>query len=433
MTSVSLLAVDKFPEFSKDWRRKFSSFQPIDKNAAFWSKSTGQYLAKLLQEAGYDFYSQYLALRFHYVSIIPHLGPPPTTDGHPASWKSFMTDDFSPLEYSWTWDGASPKVRYSIEAIGSNPGMPEDPFNQEATLRLVRDLKLQYSHLDWQWFHHFFAHLCETEAHVFQQQKVDSTQSDQSSVFLAFELERAGSFAAKAYFIPVEAIQNGKSLWTAICTSIKKLELTGHFFPALDRLIEFVTSHPEGAMLEVVGLAVDCVKPEHSRLKLYVRSHSTSFKSIRTVMTLDHHPQSPITGNNIKTLRRLWHLVLGLDEGTSESKTLPRTFHQTSGVLYNFDIHRGKNIPEPKVYIPVKHHGRNDEDIALGLRSFLKEQGRTEFAGNYLRMLSCLGSHRSLSDSRGLQTYISCGFKKGLPSVTSYIGPEIYERMRKED
>ena len=52
-----------------------------------------------------------------------------------------MTDDFSPLEYSWIWDAKGhPKIRYSIEAIGPDAGTAIDPFNRVQTMRLVNQL-----------------------------------------------------------------------------------------------------------------------------------------------------------------------------------------------------------------------------------------------------------------------------------------------------
>ena len=50
-----------------------------------------------------------------------------------------MTDDFSPLEYSWNWGtGANPPdVRYSVETIAAEAGSDTDPFNQSMTLDLV--------------------------------------------------------------------------------------------------------------------------------------------------------------------------------------------------------------------------------------------------------------------------------------------------------
>ena len=92
---------------------------------------TGPPLALLLLHAGYDLHSQYNGLLFHYQLNCLRLGARPGIDGVPRGWKSFMTDEFSPLEFSWSWDSSEerPQVRYSIEAIGADAGKAMDPFN----------------------------------------------------------------------------------------------------------------------------------------------------------------------------------------------------------------------------------------------------------------------------------------------------------------
>ena len=74
----------------------------------------------MLQQADYSIHDQYACLLFFRTVIIPALGEQPDVSGRPSQWESYTTDDFSPIEYSWNWDGAGdkPKIRFSIEAIG---------------------------------------------------------------------------------------------------------------------------------------------------------------------------------------------------------------------------------------------------------------------------------------------------------------------------
>lgn len=86
-------------------------------NSDWWWKTTGKHLQILLEDAGYNLSQQYETLMFHYWAIVPRLGPHPTSI-HPR-WKSFMTDDFSPIEYSWKWGMGSDLPRGSIQHRGS--------------------------------------------------------------------------------------------------------------------------------------------------------------------------------------------------------------------------------------------------------------------------------------------------------------------------
>lgn len=78
----------------------------LDSNASFWWRTTGYTLAHMLLQACYTIHAQYACLLFYRSTTIPSLGDQPTIGGIPTQWKSYATDDFSPIEYSWNWDKA---------------------------------------------------------------------------------------------------------------------------------------------------------------------------------------------------------------------------------------------------------------------------------------------------------------------------------------
>lgn len=379
---------------------------------------TGPMLATMLLEAGYNLYSQYQGLLFHFRYVIGNLGSRPTTRGLPRMWQSYRTDDFSPLEFSWSWGGCSqsPKVRYSVEAIGLGAGGADDPFNSKAARNLVRELSSTLNDVDYQWFDHFQEALHSS----YGQGAADSMaelQSDPTSVGLGFELEN-DRIATKAYFAPAKGRQLEQSPWTLISESIRSLENEDVRSSSYDKLVEFMDRDPEGALLEVVGL------------KLYVRSPHTSFDSVCAILTMGGSLHKLRSENTMNAFRELWQLVLGLEEDFPSSKELPDNGHPTSGLLYYFDIGVGKPISEPKLYIPVKHYGSNDRDIAHGLASFLKRRGQDQPFANYMRVLEHVCTHRSLEDGRGIQTYIACAVHNDGLAITSYLAPEVYHRQR---
>ena len=411
----------------------FNWLHSQNRDAEFWWRATGPSLALMLSQAGYDTHSQYSSLLFHQQVIAPSLGPRPSTQGAPRSWRSFMTDDFSPIEYSWSWDvTGTPKIRYSIEAIGSDAGNIADPFNRVRTMKVVSQLRKKLPRTDWQWFHHF--------SDTLHQNKDASTtgsanynhgekRSSQSSVFLAFEFGRS-DIAVKAYFIPVKAAQTGETPLAVVEQAIEGLHTPRGGITAHKHLHEFMLHDPLGTSLQMVGLSVDCVDPCKSRLKYYVRSPSTSFSSVCTILSLNDRIHSVKARNGLETLRELWQLVFELDDNFRPDEELASKKHETAGVLYNFDIRPGISSPEPKIYLPVRHYGRSDRHIAQGIAEFLRRHGQHHFVGNYLKMLDDLCVHRTLDSGCGLQTYISCAIKEGRLSLTSYIGPEVYHPAR---
>ena len=404
-----------------------------NKHAAFWWEATGSTLGDMLSQAGYNEAAQVNALLFHYRYVITAFGPRPCPADQPR-WRSFMTDDFSPLEYSWTWDRISPpKIRYSIEAIGRHAGSTLDPYNRSATLKIANDLRRALPQSDWQWFDHFVSSFHEPNQDVcLPQQKENNSLSSPSSMFLAFEFND-NDIAAKAYFIPVKARQIGESPLSIIKNSIYSLPEfdDSTYLPAHQRLQEFLQTHSLGKALEGVGVSLDCVSPETSRLKYYLRSPSSSFNNVCSIMALGGAEDSKLSAA-LKKLQQLWQMVLGLEEGFATDQELEAKYHETLGVLYHFDIRPGLSRPDPKLYIPVRHYGRNDRDILGGLARYLKMEGvDSGYVDGYRRTLENLCRHRSLESDCGLQTYISVAIKGEKLSLASYIAPEVYHPSRR--
>ena len=341
-----------------------------------------------------------------------------------------MTDDFSPLEYSWSWDARGhPRIRYSIEPIGPDAGTVVDPYNRVQTMELVRKLCGALPELNWQLFHHFANALYKKDDMKSQDVGHGSRSCNQSSMFLAFEFDGL-NIAVKAYFIPVKSAQTGEPPLSIITQALEDLTYPGGSITAHKALHHFMLNDPLGTSLQIVGLSVDCVDPCKSRLKYYVRSPYTSFSSVCTILTLNNRVHSVKAQNGLETLRRLWQLVFGLEDGFSPGEHLASKEHETAGVLYNFDIRPGVSSPEPKIYIPVRHYGHSDQHIAQGIAEFLRQHGEQQFVANYLTMLENVCVHRDLDSGCGLQTYISCTIKEGQLSLASYIGPEIYHPAR---
>jgi DMATS type aromatic prenyltransferase len=137
------------------WTRLSTWLPPRNTDNHWWFKATGPQLVRLLSEAGYPLSQQYETLLFHYQAVVPHLGPKLCSSQ--PHWNSFITNDFSPIEYSWKWGMGSnrPEIRYGIEALGYLTGTAVDPLNQISTCELLYKLRLAMPELDLTWFHHF--------------------------------------------------------------------------------------------------------------------------------------------------------------------------------------------------------------------------------------------------------------------------------------
>ncbi|KAF5871400.1 putative dimethylallyl tryptophan synthase protein [Botrytis fragariae] len=135
-----------------------------------------------------------------------HFGLFPTEANQPPRWKSYMSDDFSPIEFSWNWRNAQGdvdrRVRFSIEAISKQSGTVGDPWNQKATIDLVNRLEVDVPEIKVQWFHRLLKDFTPSKDVIseFFISRFDP-QPPRSSFFMAFEM-RDKMRVVKLYMMP---------------------------------------------------------------------------------------------------------------------------------------------------------------------------------------------------------------------------------------
>ncbi|MCJ1376666.1 hypothetical protein MMC20_007910 [Loxospora ochrophaea] len=347
-------------------------------------------------------------------------------------WRSFMIDDFSPLEYSWYWnfDRSPPKIRDSVEPISIFAGTENDPYNRLMIRNLIGHLDIERPGTNWNWFNQLSNEFYDqsTRTTIPYSTEAGRLKSCSPSVMMAFELQ-IGAIKTKAYFMQAKAEQLRLSRLIVLTNGIRNLEKDGLIFPAYDTLLEFFSNLPHGLKLEFVGIAIDCMQPHKSQLKLYMRSRETSFDSVCTILSMDQRNDA-LTAGLREELKELWYSVMGLDPSHATNEALRPKEHKASGVLYYFDIKTENAVPETKVYIPVRHYAKNDLQIAQRLASYLQKRQRDTYIDKYMNALKGLCTHRPLNSDCGLHTYISAAIHKNRLALTSYLGPEIYHRAR---
>lgn len=391
----------------------------------FWWSSTANVLRELVSNAGYSHERQEVALKFYHDFVINYLGPRPGKDGSPAIWRSFMTDDFSPIELSWNWGclekRENPKIRFAIEAIGEQAGSKSDPRNMKATFELLRKLERNLPNLDTSIFHQlegkFVSQLNETGISI--------SGSSNSSMFLAFELEETEPIVKIYFLFPCLAAIHGKPRGQRIHDILMPFSKEQQW-GSLKNVLERLSNYNNGEMkAEPFMIAFDCVSQQKSRMKIYIRSADTSFEGVKAMIT--HFNENCDSTSSLDKLEELWHTIFGSDDSSTQ---LRHKDHETAGMLYYLEVKPGSSTTI-KVYLPVKHYGINDRQAAHGLVSFLeRRRGEDPVFENFLRALNNICTHRRLEDGLGLQTYISCCVKDSSIEITSYLSPEIYCKDR---
>jgi DMATS type aromatic prenyltransferase len=347
----------------------------------------------MMQYANYDQPSQLEILKFYSSNVVPAMGKCPLQDGRPRGWKSFMTDDHTPIELSYSWGvkRENPTVRFSIEPIGTAAGQETDPLNLQAYREYPDRAVMLSKDIDLEWFNRLSEAVMVTDTDKIDLSQLLAQNTDhRSQFFAAFDLESA-KMVSKAYFLPVlKSTVTKKSTTTLVKDAVFALaQSQPAMLKAAEMLFQFIESRPAAEQVKVEIVGIDCLEPSRSRIKVYVRSLPTAFQDVRSMMTLDGQLASPDQEGQ-ENLKELWDLVLALDPKVSETEPLRANQHRTAGTLYYFELRPDRAYPQSKVYIPVRHYGQNDAQIARGLSTFLEKHFTKSNTQSYAETLQTL-------------------------------------------
>ena len=370
------------------------------------------------------------------------MGQAPWLDGAPIKWKSLISLDGSPIEYSWKWNTrtSEPDVRYVMEPIGRFSGTELDPLNQQALREMLHGLAAVMPSVDLSWTNYFLATLYDHDNAKLTQEAAAGAHLG-TSVQIAAEFLPKG-ITLKTYFFPRKLGQQGLMPLAQWEAAIDQLDPNNG---ARAVLHEFMVSNPEGKLLTPFSLGIDDVSPTKSRLKWYFHTAHTSFASVREIMTLGGQISNPHLTSGLADLYELIKAVAQLPHDFPEDAEVPAApcwdssrkekfgdlAKMLSGYLYYFDVAPGNTLPEIKFFIPTRYYAHDDLSQARGITAWMETHGRGAFCQRYLRMMESLAEHRRLEDGNGLQTFVSCLFKKdGELDITTYLGAEAFHPGR---
>ncbi|KAL4783263.1 aromatic prenyltransferase [Aspergillus varians] len=418
---------------TKTWE-KLSQWLPSgNADTEYWWKLTGKHLATMLETAGYSTEAQWEALIFHYHWIVPYLGPAPGPNSS-AKWKSVLSLDGGPIEYSWKWNtpsGGKPDVRYTIEPVSLFSGTPLDPLNQLAMSELLHRIAAVVPSIDLSWTNHLLATLFDHDRSKYAKEGAAGAPLG-TTMFVAVEWLPKG-LSLKTYFAPRRLGQ------TQFPLPVPEWEVTiAELVPtSTSRVVlqDFLSENAEGKLLIPICLAVDNVIPEKSRLKWYLHSPHSSFASVREVMTMGG--KIDLAESQLEDLRSLIAAATGIPADFPEDAEVQPTVPESElpplppGFMYYFDIAPGPSNPDIKVYIPIRRYGGDDRTLVQALTEWMNSHGRSQYTQGFQALLESIAQHRGLEEGKGIQTFVSCLFKKsGELDITTYIGPEALHPLR---
>lgn len=331
-------------------------------------------ISQMMELADYPESSQGFHRSFFADQLSYFLGRYPKVTEEEKSWRSFMADDHTPLEMSWSWStgDSTPVVRYAAEPIGWFAGTALDPMNTRAGSDCL-DQSLPWApSMDLEWYNHF-SHALLTASET-ATATTPANEDSPSQAFIGFDLE-ANSMTVKYYFIPsCKAGLMGMTPLSLAVESISSLQQQDQDLETpLSVVSDYISTFPAETKPQVLIVAVDCLEPRRSRVKIYIRYQHTSFESMIEAMSLGG-ALPPYSQHILSELREFWCSCFGVDD---TSQALPNVKHRTAGLLYYYELRGNQELPTSKVYLPVRHYASNDDQIARGVSSFLLKRGMT--------------------------------------------------------
>jgi tryptophan 7-dimethylallyltransferase len=325
-----------------------------------------------------SFYSQF---------VLPAFGPRPQWNNTPF-WRSFMTDDFSPIEYSWNFTAKQEStIRFAIEPISVLAGTAEDPFNQIAPAGFLERTKSLGSDVDLSWYNTLADALyVKRDVSASAQQQL-SPRETASQAFVGFDLNRQGKLAPKVYMMPnVKAAESGTSPLELVTAALRRIDDQGaNILTAWKVVQSYIRSQPAGSTPAVEIISFDCVGPQSPS----ARMKNMSLAVAKDMFTLGGRVVTEDTPRALDSLEELWRLLLNIPlQSPEDAEVSPRNEshvnHRTGGVIFNYELTPGSPIPEPKLYIPVRHYANCDLAIAEGLAAFFRRQGWASHGDSYV-------------------------------------------------
>lgn len=383
-----------------------------------------------MHEADYPVHRQVECLLFHRFTIVPRLGPQPTTT---TPWfKSRVAagaGDGTPIGYSWRWGvaGSKPYIRNYVEPLSALTGTAADPCNEVAIKELLWECGKILPGIDLSMFWKFSSHLRPNLMDEATRQKFAG-----SSLLVGLEMTpESNTIDIKTYMFPRVPAQVSELLHKTVPQAMRDAYGADVCLDSLNAVRDFMTTDPDGSQLTPPGTtAIDCCKPEDARVKFYVVSRNTSFDHIVAIMTLGGRKSVP--AKLIDQLRELWYALKGLDANFPTSDQLPVPHEEganPNGLSFYFDIQPRHALPDVKAYFDVGKHAKSDMAAAEAVVSFLERHGRDRNPRAYLNVLRGMVPAEELHSRRGTQAFFSVAFKKGEIDITSYFIPQVYRRF----
>ncbi|KAI0417814.1 aromatic prenyltransferase [Xylaria grammica] len=404
---------------------------------SYWWSTSGRELARMISVAEYPEEAQRGFLRFFRDMICPHLGARPDS----TSARSSMTWHGGPIEYSFDLKGSSstPSVRFVVDFTQLRPPASSHPLSITSTQAAI-DKLTKMPGFDDTWYQSLVKWFTHSHLAPEAQKALVAKMGHQTSMIIGFDIHRklpaqdALPAMGKVYFIPCFAAAfQGRSRWQVVRSAIRQLPAIDSYPNILRSLCvieEYFSEKPKEWEDGAWYLATDFVRPEKTRLKVYLRTAGGTFDEIWDFYTLGGR----ISGldEDRDKIRELLELTSGM--GPKKRDVWPSVHVSSRATTLYFSLSADSSYPTPKINIYPANFAADDESIIRGVDVWLRKHGMNDGGVSMEERLKNVFTHRELGQKTGIVTFIGIG-RKGGPSkkdlsMQIYFAPEPYPNPR---
>ena len=267
-----------------------------------------------------------------------------------AWWKSNLSDDYSPVEYSLSIKKEACIVRLAFEPIGDE----SDPVNYVAPNRWLLDNKYEYD--DVSWYNVLSRILCiNPSAHNYH--SLSPAACGLTQHLFGLDLHNGKHPLLKMYIFP-DAVtrQNSKSeadyaheKMRVLTTAMAAIDLSTPWNKVAKYLDYLREADPEfSGEPEFIGW--DALDPRSARMKVYVRFSKVTLKDLLSHLDLGGRLKTKHTVEIQHAADELWKVFSGEDDQQLDiaSNDLQDCGQRTRGVIMYYELRKGEPNPKAK-------------------------------------------------------------------------------------
>lgn len=311
-------------------------------DARYWRSLLEPQLRGLLSAAGYDSPSSWLSGVSDLLANYSVLGPKPDSGG--PTWPSFISDDFSPIEYSISISPKNTIVRFAFEPISRDSGTSGDPVNSRTPARYSADLQRRCA-FDTTWLAQI------REAMMLRDVSKGRTIPDRckglTQEVFAFDLE-TDKPRLKIYAMPDAKIsvagaeqqfqRRDEVLASALarCGFSESWETVNSYLHHLRSTQPAFAGFPE-------ALGWDAVDPARARMKIYVRYKEADLQNVLEHLDLGGKLQSEYIDELKYAATEMWNVFGAREALMTGDLAIP--VERTGGALLAYECKQGMSAP----------------------------------------------------------------------------------------